>query len=228
MEMKTIINIFFIIINTITSILIIMGTVEVEALAMRTVYGPRDLVQAPGRRTVERTVEVEREVVRILDGVEEEERRQIGRMRGEMARTRVELLEGMDLLEAGQVLSMADLGRRFWEELAKEEALFRRTYSSFYAVLAEKLLLRFRQCQQAEKARWKGVGVTSEQLLKEKVKLGLIDTKNFITLDSIQLDQDEEAYLGLPYKFREYQPPDSKDFEVECEARDAKLRWRRQ
>ena len=39
------------------------------------------------------------------------------------------------------------------------------------------------------------------------------------------MDDEEEAYLRLPYKFREYQPLNSKDFEVECEARDTKLRW---
>ena len=115
-------------------------------------------------------------------------------------------------------MMMARLGRRFWEELAKEEARFRRTY---YTSLADQLMLRFQQSQLVvEKLRWKGVGVTLERLRKEKVALGLRDTKNFITLDNLQLDQDEEAYLSLPYKFREYQLPDPIDFEVECE-----LRW---
>ena len=43
----------------------------------------------------------------------------------------------------------------------------------------------------------KDVGVTSEQLRKEKEEQGLSATKNFITLDNLKVDREEEAYWGL-------------------------------
>ena len=42
------------------------------------------------------------------------------------------------------------------------------------------------------------VGVTSEQLRKEKEKQGLSATKNCITLDNLKVDREEEAYWSLP------------------------------
>ena len=44
----------------------------------------------------------------------------------------------------------------------------------------------------------KDVGVTSEQLQKEKEEQGLSATKNFITLDNLKVDREEEAYWSLP------------------------------
>ena len=45
-----------------------------------------------------------------------------------------------------------------------------------------------------------------EQLKKEKEEQGLSATKNFITLDNLKVDREEEAYWSLPYKFQEFQP----------------------
>ena len=47
----------------------------------------------------------------------------------------------------------------------------------------------------------RGVGVTSEQLRKEKEEQGLSATKNFITLDNLKVDREEEAYWSLLTSF---------------------------
>ena len=111
------------------------------------------------------------------------------------------------------------------KEVIEEEARFRQVYIRFYVAKVNQLSLRFCQGEPKVKDRWKGVGVTSEQLRKEKEEQGLNATKNFITLENLKVDRQEEAYLNLPYKFREFQPLNSTDFEIECEARDTKRRW---
>ena len=73
-----------------------------------------------------------------------------------------------------------------------------------------------------ENERWKGVKVTSESLREVKKEQAIQWIKNYIILDEIKINCDEEAHLNLPYKFREYQPPDATEFERECEAQDTK------
>ena len=53
-----------------------------------------------------------------------------------------------------------------------------------------------------------------EQLKKEKEEQGLSATKNFITLDNLMVDREEEAHWSLPTSSWEFQPLNSKDFEV--------------
>ncbi len=67
--------------------------------------------------------------------------------------------------------------------------------------------------------------VTNYQLRKEKRERGIEDQKNYIVIDDIDLDSDEIEYLNIQYKFREYEPPDPKQFKIECESRDTKIRW---
>ena len=40
--------------------------------------------------------------------------------------------------------------------------------------------------------------MTSEQLQKGKEEQGLSATKNFITLDNLKVDMEQEAYWSLP------------------------------
>ena len=69
------------------------------------------------------------------------------------------------------------------KEVIEEEARFRQVYIRFYVAKVNQLSLRFCQGEPKVKDRWKGVGVTSEQLRKEKEEQGLNATKNFITLE---------------------------------------------
>ena len=56
----------------------------------------------------------------------------------------------------------------------------------------------------------KDVGVTSEQLQKEKEEQGLSATKNFITLDNLKVDREEEAYWSLLTSFGSSSPSTQK------------------
>ena len=56
----------------------------------------------------------------------------------------------------------------------------------------------------------KDVGVTSEQLRKEKEEQGLSATKNFITLDNLKVDREEEAYWSLLTSFGSSSPSTQK------------------
>ena len=62
----------------------------------------------------------------------------------------------------------------------------------------------------------RGVGVTPEQLRKEKEKHGLSATKNFITLNNLKVDREEEAYWSLPT----VQVPEQEQLVVEAELKN--------
>ena len=68
---------------------------------------------------------------------------------------------------------MEQLGASLRREVVQEEGRFRQVYISFYTAKANQLAQRFRQGGSEVKERWKGVGVTSQQLLKKKEEQGL-------------------------------------------------------
>ena len=56
----------------------------------------------------------------------------------------------------------------------------------------------------------KDVGETSEQMRKEKEEQGLSATKNFITLNNLKVDREEEAYWSLLTSFGSSSPSTQK------------------
>ena len=61
---------------------------------------------------------------------------------------------------------------------------------------------------------WKGVKVTDAQLEEETKARKWEMGKNFIILGNIPMDEDEEAYANLHYKFRETPKVDTHSFEL--------------
>ena len=71
-----------------------------------------------------------------------------------------------------------------------------------------RLMVRFKMFENSSMKR--GVGVTSEQLRKEKEEQGLSATKNFITLNNLKVDREEEAYWSLLTSFGSSSPSTQK------------------
>ena len=77
-----------------------------------------------------------------------------------------------------------------------------------YCIPIFRLIGRFKMFENSSMER--GVGVTSKQLRKEKEEQGPIATKNFVTLDNLKVDREEEAYWSLLTSFGSSSPSTQK------------------
>ena len=72
--------------------------------------------------------------------------------------------------------------------------------------------------------RWRGVLVSDKQLEQEESKRAP-SSSNFIMLDNIVLDKDEQEYMNMTYKFREIEPMSYEQLENEMEILSLNLRY---
>ena len=203
-----------------------IGTPEVESVAKKEYYGGRDTWQSNKERR--RCQGVELEVIRILDIRVAKEVKNLKEVRHLSSTGEVALKEKLQVLDVvtEEGVTLETVMNKYKEEVAKEVSMFKKVYSAYYKHKVDTLYDVFKlRRQEKENPRWRGVLVTDEQLREEEVRREEEPGCNFIVLDDIVLDRDEESYLRLPYKFRELDIVNFEDVEAEAEMNTVKQRW---
>ena len=116
---------------------------------------------------------------------------------------------------------------RYEREVLKEEA---RQEEASREAYREKARWRIKKVRKGEESgekvdeRWRGVLVSDKQLEQEENRMEP-SSANFILLDKITMDEDEQEYMNLTYKFREIEPMSFEKLENEVEIHSVNLRY---
>ena len=198
-----------------------VGTQEVENIATRVLYG--NLNGNVRSTPASRTPEMEQEVVRILQRWQRTMIQELKALTRKRQLKATELREDLSRLQT--IGSREDLEELYKDETNQETSRTSRSMEGLYRSRTTWLVRKFKPRFEREEERWGGVKVTTRQLEEEKRRRSYTQGDNFMVLDDIQLSEDEKAYLGLPYKFREVEGGNLFDFEVELEVHGCKQRW---